>query len=69
MSQPELTVNGEAMPWRPGLVVAELVDALLASTRGVAVAVDREVIPRSAWAVTPLEPGAAVEIVSAAAGG
>ena len=69
MSGAELTVNGEVVPWRRGLLVAELVESLLPSSRGVAVAVDREVVPRSAWAKTELSPGATVEIVSAAAGG
>jgi sulfur carrier protein len=40
-----------------------------AEPKGVAVAVDREVIPRSEWPTTPVRPGAPIEIVTAAAGG
>lgn len=36
---------------------------------GVAVAVDSAVLPRSRWASTHLEDGAAVEVVTAAQGG
>lgn len=36
---------------------------------GVAVAVDGAVVPRSAWAVTPLADGARVELVNAVQGG
>lgn len=37
--------------------------------RGVAVALDREVVPRGAWAETPLTGGAQVEILTAIQGG
>lgn len=37
--------------------------------RGVAVAVDDEVVPRSAWATTPVAAGAHVEVVHLVAGG
>lgn len=36
---------------------------------GVAVAVDGAIVPRSQWASTPLQPGSAVEIVTAVQGG
>jgi sulfur carrier protein len=65
----ELTVNGITRPVRDRMSVAELVAQEVASTRGIAVAVDRVVIPRSAWATTLLAPGARVEIVAAASGG
>jgi sulfur carrier protein len=38
-------------------------------TRGVAVAVDGEVVPRSAWDQTPLQEGQHVEVVGAIQGG
>ena len=37
--------------------------------KGVAVSVDRCVVPRSEWAGTPIRAGSLVEVVSAAAGG
>ena len=37
--------------------------------RGVAVAVDGEVVPRGSWATTPVAPGARVEVLTAVQGG
>jgi sulfur carrier protein len=39
------------------------------SARGVAVAVNGEVVPRSAWETTGLHPGDRVEVLTAAQGG
>ena len=63
------TVNGEPHEVGAGTTVAELVAAWCPSPRGVAVAVDGTVVPRSAWGSTVVDAGAAVEIVTAAAGG
>lgn len=54
-----------------GMTVAELVAVLAvpAAGRGVAVAVDGEVVRRGAWAQTAVPDGAAVEIVTAVQGG
>jgi sulfur carrier protein len=54
-----------------GLTVAALVAELQvpAEGRGVAVAVDGEVVRRGAWAQTAVPDGAAVEIVTAVQGG
>ncbi|MGD0054687.1 MAG: sulfur carrier protein ThiS [Acidimicrobiales bacterium] len=49
--------------------VASLVDSLRIETRGVAVAVNGDVVRRGDWDVTALVDGDAVEIVNAAAGG
>ena len=64
-------VNGERARSRPGLTVASLVDSVSsgAEGRGVAVAVDGEVVPRGAWEQTVLREGARVEIVAAVQGG
>ena len=66
-----LQLNGEPIEVRPGATIADLVAALTAQDdpRGVAVAVDRCVIPRSEWAATPARAGTLVEVVTAAAGG
>ena len=64
-----VTVNGSAEELAPGCTVASLVDAWCPSPRGVAVALDGEVVPRSAWATTTVAAGSAIEIVTAAAGG
>jgi sulfur carrier protein len=67
-----ITVNGEPRDLPPGATVASLLDALddlPAGHRGVAVAVDAEVVPRTQWSVTPLDDGAAVEVLVAIQGG
>jgi sulfur carrier protein len=63
------TVNGEVHQLATGTTVADVVAALCASDRGVAVAVDREVVPRSRWGEVVVAEGSAVEVVTAAAGG
>lgn len=66
-----VTVNGEPAELPAGSTVADLVRRMVeeADPKGVAVAVDRCVIPRSEWASTRVRPGALVEVVGAAAGG
>ncbi len=66
-----LQVNGEPIEVAPGATIADVVAALLEEDdpKGVAVAVDRSVVPRSEWATTPARAGSLVEVVSAAAGG
>jgi sulfur carrier protein len=49
--------------------VADLLERLGIEPRGVAVAVDGEVVRRADWATTLLHDGTSVEIVTAAAGG
>ena len=65
----QVFVNGVARPWQPGLLLSVLVEELTANPKGLAVAIDREVVPRSTWSSTIVAPGAEVEIVTAAAGG
>jgi sulfur carrier protein len=64
-----ITVNGEERTLAVGTTVAELVATMVRSDRGVAVAVDREIVPRSAWPDWRIGSGAAVEVLGAAAGG
>jgi sulfur carrier protein len=66
-----LRVNGELVEVATGSTIADVVAALLAEEdpKGVAVAVDRCVVPRSQWDSTPARAGSLVEVVSAAAGG
>ena len=66
-----LLVNGERVEVRAGATIADLVAALteVDEPKGVAVAVDRTVVPRSEWATTPARAGSLVEVVSASAGG
>jgi sulfur carrier protein len=64
-------VNGERREVQTGLTVALLVSSmhLPSEGRGVAVAVNGEVVPRGAWDRTSLADGARVEIVAAVQGG
>lgn len=64
-----LSVNGSVHEFRPDTTVAELVATYCSSPDGVAVARNREVVPKSSWALTTVEPGDQLEIVTAAAGG
>jgi len=64
-----VTLNGRAATLEPTATVADVVATLLQEPRGVAVSVDREVIPRSAWSATVLHDGALIEVLTAASGG
>jgi sulfur carrier protein len=64
-------LNGEELELRDG---ARLADAVAASgappdRRGVAVAVDGEVVPRGQWDLVKLPDGARVEVLQAVQGG
>lgn len=67
---PRIRVNGEPRPLRCR-TVAELLDGLgyLAGRKGVAVAVNGEVVRRAEWTGRQLEAEDSVEIVHAVAGG
>jgi sulfur carrier protein len=64
-----VTVNGEAHEVPPDTTIAEVLALLRAPSRGVAVAVDGEVVPRGAWESTKLPDGASVEVLAAIQGG
>lgn len=65
----ELTVNGVGRDVPEGATVAELVRQVTPQQRGVAVAVNGEVVPRTGWPATVLRAGDRVEVLSAAQGG
>ncbi|HTW41182.1 MAG TPA: sulfur carrier protein ThiS [Solirubrobacteraceae bacterium] len=66
-----IVLNGERSDVRPGATVAELLArlGLDADARGVAVAVDGEVIPRGRWDSCPVPADARVEVLTAMQGG
>lgn len=64
-----LIVNGEASAVHTPVTIAELLVAIDAPPRGVAVAVDGAVVPRGGWTEHALEDGARVEILTAVQGG
>jgi sulfur carrier protein len=65
----DVTVNGDRHTVAPGTTVAALVAELGIEARGVAVAVDGEVVTRRRWAERALAAGAQVEVLSIAQGG
>ena len=65
----KLVVNGEPREVEDGATVEELVAALGIDRRSVAVERNREIVPRSQHAVTPLAEGDRVEIVTMVGGG
>jgi len=65
----DIMVNGEWRALAPDATVADLVSLWCTAPGGIAVARNREVVPRSEWATTRLSAHDVVEIVTAAAGG
>ncbi|OAN39308.1 sulfur carrier protein ThiS [Mycolicibacterium iranicum] len=63
-----VTVNDEAMEVDDRTTVAALLDQLGIPEKGIAVAVDWSVIPRSQWDAA-LSDGAKIEVVTAVQGG
>jgi sulfur carrier protein len=66
-----VVLNGEPTTLDEGATVASALAALdlPGAGRGVAVAVDAEVVPRGQWDTTTLHEGARVEILRAIQGG
>lgn len=67
----KICVNGTAREARPNLNIYDLLIELELNSNqsGIAVAVDREVIPRTKWQETELCEGSEVEIIRAVQGG
>ncbi len=67
---PGLRVNGELRPLGDGTLTGLLAaEAVNTKARGLAVAVNGQVVPRHAWDATRLAPGDELEIVKLFAGG
>lgn len=66
-----VTVNGEPRKVGAGATVASVVEMLdvAPGARGVAVALDGEVVSRGRWPDTQLSEGSMVEVVAAIGGG
>ena len=64
-------LNGHASELGAGTSLAEAIDAIAAPLdgRGIAAAVDGEVVPRDQWQTTELADGQHVEVVQAVQGG
>ncbi len=68
-SRLSLWVNGEPRWIAPGSTLADLVAALGLDRKRVAVAVNRDVVPRPAFAARRLAAGDRIEILEAVGGG
>lgn len=67
---PHIQLNGQNEPLSVSTLAALLKEkAVDTAQRGIAVALNGSVVPRSAWAETALKPGDSVEIVRARQGG
>jgi sulfur carrier protein len=64
-----VTVNGTPRDLPADLTLADLVGQLTQSPKGVAAAVNGEVVPRRAWPATALAERDEVEVVTAVQGG
>ncbi len=62
-------VNGKPTELEAGATVAAVLESLELPDRGVAVAVDAEVVPRGEWPEHELNEGARVEVLRAIQGG
>jgi sulfur carrier protein len=62
-------INGERREFAPDTRVLDALGALGLPQKGVAVAVDGEVVPKAQWAGTALADGARVEVLTAVQGG
>jgi len=65
----ELIVNGTGRTLPEGVTVAEVVRTVTDRERGLAVAVNGEVVPRGGWSASVLRDGDRVEVLSATQGG
>jgi sulfur carrier protein len=64
-----IIINGEPSDMAADITVAALLEALDVPSRGVAVAVDAEVVPRGSWETFAIADGARVEVLIAVQGG
>ncbi|RPE13557.1 sulfur carrier protein ThiS [Chitinophaga lutea] len=65
----EVLVNNKLYAVQPDTTVAALLQFIQLPTKGIAVAVNRSVVPRAAWDATTLSPADKVMIIQATQGG
>jgi sulfur carrier protein len=67
----QITLNGEEQTLADGLTLEDLLrqNNVSPAEKGVAVAVNAEVIPKGGWADVRLEPGDRVDVIHAVQGG
>ncbi len=64
-----IELNGEARELSDGYCVQDLIDALSLTNQALAIAVNREVVPRARWREHKFTGGDKVDIVRAIGGG
>ena len=64
-----ITINGQPAELADGATTDAAVRLLTSASRGIAVAVNGEVVRRAAWESTPLAEGDHVEVLTAVQGG
>jgi sulfur carrier protein len=71
VSSIQIKINGQLQPHPVGSTLAAVLAAqgIDASRRGLAAALDGQVVPRQAWSETVLRDGCRLDIVIAAPGG
>lgn len=69
ISAAQITINGAARPAAGISCVSDLIAELKLDPRKVAIELNRSIVPRSAYATTPIKAGDAVEIVGFIGGG
>ena len=65
----QIIVNNKAMEMAEGSTLSALAETLRLPEKGVAVAVNNQMIPREEWRATRLQEGARVVVIKAACGG
>jgi sulfur carrier protein len=65
----EIILNGAPHQVAPGTTLAELIDALSLSNQALALAVNRNVVPRQQWRAQMITPGDRIDVVHAIGGG
>ncbi len=64
-----ITINGQTREVAEQTTLAAALDEYGVPEQGVAVAVNGAVVPKAAWSRTTVEPGAAIEVLTAVQGG
>ena len=67
--QVEVVVNGREMAVREGRTLRELLEELGIGTRGVAVELNREIVPKGMHGTTLLKGGDRIEVIRMVGGG
>lgn len=65
----DFRLNGTMRTIAVGASVADVVTQLIGNGRGIAVALNEQIVPRLEWPSTTLQPDDRVEIVTIVAGG